>query len=1334
VLAAGTTVIGDVSPEAKRAQGESGSFSLFAGPTAVLTGNQIACGLNSIGEVCTNVFDSPTGGGGFWPTGTVNGYIFNTGLQIAGVVQEDGGPWANDTTAAFFFDARGTNKHGTAITSIYDSLNPDDVAEWPDEARVPVDPLFQPILWDRIAASQQDSWVQYWDGDPALNAGRQHPLGIQVTQRSLAWNYPAGNEAVIYFLYSFDNVTDTDEFQRLNNNQFFGGDPALPADGYTIGDAYAAFAADMDVTNDFDLNFSTAVLSFDLGLSYNGAFAAPEFNYVPEIFAPPFFTSAPGMVGVKYLKSPIRPGSDPPEEVGLTLFSATLNASFGFPDPDNDKRLWRYLSGFVSPALGDNPCNVEPEVVTADPAQTQRSVCFIFQEGEDTRFYQSSGPFEIAPEDEPATIVVSYITAATVETMPNGDPSGIIAPSSDPNVNAPGDPSFHPGFPSARGCTVDAVVANDIAGCSDVSDPNPVKPIERGAGWAGYIGPAPSGRLDGALEGPDNKLDQFSVLTVPNSLLGRALVAQSVFDNAFLLGFAPDQPVFYLVPGDDQVTVIWEESATEVTGDPFYQVASDSESTLYNPNYREFDVEGYRVWRGNDATVPTLLAQFDKANSTFTDYTCETVPPAEDAGVTREGVPVVGFALGETCPGSFPDTPVATRNISTTDMIFNNGGQGGLPGAGVARLADLTALATSLTVPIVSDEAGETQPATDTGIPFVYVDNTVVNNFTYWYAVSAFDVNSEASGPHTLRSSKVAQATVPRKNAPNLEEASLVVALVGDDGEPVPDRPFPLIDSQDGTFSGPMPATNNIAIGFAPVVPRLLPELQLAYTIDSVTTVYDVNSDEGVATEACPLGGTSFAVCNKVWLSFTDVEGNPGETQVEAVTHWWGAFGTPPSVTVRWVEETVPFDQESLDAFGIPGGSSTASADVSYTEAINFSQAEGPQNRRFPGDNLRHGGSRWFSGDNETVPDPTKYINVGHLDGVDTIFAPISHTPLAAGVPSGGGQIDFEKQCFSRANAMMGRAADVVFTWGEGGAVTVRDITHNVDVPFTGFPDATYGFVQDANGNGVIDWQDFNGIVRVLDQFNPASFGGGDCDGFSGGITQTNIPQAQPLLETATLQTTHIANFEFGWSDPANGAATWTGTGQGFGLYVNGERFIFELADLPAPGTVWTLRTYSGGVSSNAATFDSDNPSGYQYDESASGRSDGRSALIPGLTLSWLVERSTDFNARPVDLTQVHTVPDPYLATSQYDLSPTTKQLMFVNLPPEATIRIYTLTGVLVDVINHQDETGGGRVQWDVRNRNNQFVASGVYFYHVVTPDKEEHVGKFTIVNFAGQN
>src|SRR5688572_32048683 len=42
-------------------------FNLNAGPNAVLQANLVQCGIDNSGNVCTDIFNSPTGGGGFWP-------------------------------------------------------------------------------------------------------------------------------------------------------------------------------------------------------------------------------------------------------------------------------------------------------------------------------------------------------------------------------------------------------------------------------------------------------------------------------------------------------------------------------------------------------------------------------------------------------------------------------------------------------------------------------------------------------------------------------------------------------------------------------------------------------------------------------------------------------------------------------------------------------------------------------------------------------------------------------------------------------------------------------------------------------------------------------------------------------------------------------------------------------------------------------------------------------------------------------------------------------------------------------------------------------------------
>ena len=98
------------------------------------------------------------------------------------------------------------------------------------------------------------------------------------------------------------------------------------------------------------------------------------------------------------------------------------------------------------------------------------------------------------------------------------------------------------------------------------------------------------------------------------------------------------------------------------------------------------------------------------------------------------------------------------------------------------------------------------------------------------------------------------------------------------------------------------------------------------------------------------------------------------------------------------------------------------------------------------------------------------------------------------------------------------------------------------------------------------------------------------------------------------------------------------------------------------------------------------------------------------------------------NVANIHTVPDPYYATSGMESTPSEKIIKFVNLPDQAIIRIYSTSGVLVDVIEHQDMGLGGEATWNVRNRNNQTVASGVYFYHVETASGEEMIGRMTVI------
>ena len=180
-------------------------------------------------------------------------------------------------------------------------------------------------------------------------------------------------------------------------------------------------------------------------------------------------------------------------------------------------------------------------------------------------------------------------------------------------------------------------------------------------------------------------------------------------------------------------------------------------------------------------------------------------------------------------------------------------------------------------------------------------------------------------------------------------------------------------------------------------------------------------------------------------------------------------------------------------------------------------------------------------------------------------------------------------------------------------------------------------------------------------------------------------------------------------------------------MYIAGDIFTFELAGgaLPAAGTVWSLRQYVGaikggnGAAGDLGPYSFSNPEGLRPMTAV-----GADLVATFNVTNQAVAATTD------DLSRVHTVPDPYYVTSALEQSTDTKILKFVNLPADCIIRIYSSSGVLVSMLEHHSATFGGSEDWNVRNRNNQVVASGVYFYHIESGDARR-VGRFTVVNFA---
>jgi hypothetical protein len=66
-------------------------------------------------------------------------------------------------------------------------------------------------------------------------------------------------------------------------------------------------------------------------------------------------------------------------------------------------------------------------------------------------------------------------------------------------------------------------------------------------------------------------------------------------------------------------------------------------------------------------------------------------------------------------------------------------------------------------------------------------------------------------------------------------------------------------------------------------------------------------------------------------------------------------------------------------------------------------------------------------------------------------------------------------------------------------------------------------------------------------------------------------------------------------------------------------------------------------------------------------------------------------------------------------------------LPPECTISIYTVSGVLVKTLYHQSTTEGS-LSWNLVTDWNQALAFGVYVYVVEDPSGSRHLGKFALI------
>lgn len=104
------------------------------------------------------------------------------------------------------------------------------------------------------------------------------------------------------------------------------------------------------------------------------------------------------------------------------------------------------------------------------------------------------------------------------------------------------------------------------------------------------------------------------------------------------------------------------------------------------------------------------------------------------------------------------------------------------------------------------------------------------------------------------------------------------------------------------------------------------------------------------------------------------------------------------------------------------------------------------------------------------------------------------------------------------------------------------------------------------------------------------------------------------------------------------------------------------------------------------------------------------------------------------NLKNIRVVPNPYVAAEIWEPRNTytsgrgPREIHFINLPAECTVRIYNVSGVLINTIEHSASNENGTAVWDVLSSEKYEIAYGVYIYHITAPGIGETKGTFAII------
>jgi len=181
-------------------------------------------------------------------------------------------------------------------------------------------------------------------------------------------------------------------------------------------------------------------------------------------------------------------------------------------------------------------------------------------------------------------------------------------------------------------------------------------------------------------------------------------------------------------------------------------------------------------------------------------------------------------------------------------------------------------------------------------------------------------------------------------------------------------------------------------------------------------------------------------------------------------------------------------------------------------------------------------------------------------------------------------------------------------------------------------------------------------------------------------------------------------------------------SGSRFGNWA-GLSFVFDFLDvtseelLPKAGDIYHVTFKRGFLETDSVTFSINEP------------------------------QETDKQEIKNGMENIKVVPNPYIMTNSMEVAVGNwdknqrRQLMFINLPAQCTIKIFMINGVLIDVIAVDNSTSNfqngwdtnseanGTAHWDMLTTEGLEIAAGYYLYHVESKlTGEKKMGKFAVI------